>query len=61
MARSFQYRHETEQLRSAAAGGDTAVLCQAVTDAAGPGNSRLVADYAHDAWEAGGADVLVWG
>ncbi|WP_406396475.1 tetratricopeptide repeat protein [Streptomyces sp. NBC_00887] len=59
-AQSFQHRAEVEQLRTAVAGGGTAVLCQVLTGTGGVGKTQLAADYARAAWESGGVDVLVW-
>ncbi len=63
-ARSFQHRAEADRLRTAVAGGGTAVLSQVLTGMGGVGKTQLAAAYARAAWEdssqAGGLDVLVW-
>ncbi|WP_107048438.1 tetratricopeptide repeat protein [Streptomyces sp. NRRL S-87] len=59
-ARSFQHRGEADRLRSAVAGGGTAVPCQVLTGTGGVGKTQLAADYARAAWADGGLDVLLW-
>ncbi|WP_265560307.1 FxSxx-COOH system tetratricopeptide repeat protein [Streptomyces hygroscopicus] len=59
-AQCFQDRAEVARLRTALAGGGTAVIGQVLAGMGGVGKTQLAADYARHAQESGAVDVLVW-
>ncbi|SDM63858.1 tetratricopeptide repeat protein [Actinacidiphila guanduensis] len=59
-ARSFQHRAEADRLRSAVSAGETVVLCQLLVGMGGVGKTQLAADFAHQAWDEGTLELLVW-
>ncbi|WP_285902431.1 helix-turn-helix transcriptional regulator [Frankia sp. AiPs1] len=59
-AARFQYRAAADLLKEAVGDGGTAVLCQVLAGMGGVGKTQLAADYAHQAWDTGSVDLLMW-
>ncbi|MBL7496983.1 tetratricopeptide repeat protein [Frankia sp. CNm7] len=59
-AARFQHRAAVDLLKDAVGDGGTAVLCQVLAGMGGVGKTQLAADYAHQVWDAGSVDLLMW-
>ncbi|WP_063793251.1 toll/interleukin-1 receptor domain-containing protein [Frankia sp. R43] len=60
VADHFQHRPIVDELTRTVDGGGTTVACHVLAGMGGVGKTQLAAHYAHQMWQTGGVDVLVW-
>ncbi|EFC80933.1 NB-ARC domain protein [Parafrankia sp. EUN1f] len=60
VADHFQHRPAVDDLAHAVDGAGTAVACQVLAGMGGVGKTQLAAHHAHQMWQSGAVDVLVW-